>query len=76
MDFLDLGLHFNCLCDLKMVPKLTYGSHWGSQGRQVGVLGAGRDFVVFDDIQGTPQIPSRAGVGANLPGPGALISYH
>ena len=47
IDFLDLGLHFSGLFELKMVPKFAYGSHWGSQGRQVGVLGAGLDFIDF-----------------------------
>ena len=47
MDFLDFGLHVGGLFELKMVPTLTYGSHWGSQGRKVGVLGAGLDFIDF-----------------------------
>ena len=47
IDFLDFGLSFIGLFELKMVPKLTYGSHWGSQGCPLGVLGAGLDFIVF-----------------------------
>jgi hypothetical protein len=47
MDFLDFGIHFGDLFDLEMVPKVTYGSHWGFQGCQLGVLGAGLDFIDF-----------------------------
>ena len=47
MDLFDFGLHFGGLFELKMVPKLTYGSHWGSQGHPLGVLGAGLDFIDF-----------------------------
>ncbi len=54
IEFLDSGLYFNCFFDLKMVPKLTCGSLWGSQGRQHGVLRAGLDFVDFFD-SGDPQ---------------------
>ena len=47
MDFLDFGLHFDDFCDLEIVPQLTYGSHWESQGCPLGVLGAGLDFMDF-----------------------------
>ena len=47
MDFLDFGLHFDGVFDLKIVPKLTCGLLWGSQGRPWGVFGAELDFVDF-----------------------------
>ena len=47
IDFLDCGLHLGGLFELKIVPKLTCGSLWGSQGCPLGVLGAGLDFIVF-----------------------------
>jgi hypothetical protein len=47
MDFLDFGLHFDGVFDLKIVPKLTCGLLWGSQGRPWGVLEAALDFVDF-----------------------------
>ena len=46
-DFLDLGLHFNGLFDLKTVPKLTYGGLWGSKGHPWEVFGAGLDLDDF-----------------------------
>ena len=55
MDFLNLELDFGSLLDLEMVPKVIYGSHWGSQGCPLGLLGAGLDFVDFLHIQGTPR---------------------
>ena len=46
-DFVDFGFNCGGLFDLKKVPKLTYGSHWESQGCPLGVLGAGLDFIDF-----------------------------
>ena len=47
IDFVDFGFNCGGLFDLKMVQKLTYGSHWESQGCPLGVLGAGLDFIDF-----------------------------
>ena len=47
MDFLDFELDFGGLLDLGMVPRVTYGSHWRSQGCPLGLLAAGLDFVAF-----------------------------
>ena len=55
IDFLDFELDFGGLFDLEMVPKVIYGSHWGSQGCPLGVLGANLDFVDFLHIQRTPR---------------------
>ena len=38
-----------------MVPKVIYGSHWGSQGWPLGALGANLGFVDFSAYPGDPQ---------------------
>ena len=55
IDFLDFEVDFCGLLDLEMVPKVIYGSHWGSRECPVGALGAGLGFVYFLHIQGTPR---------------------
>ena len=55
IDFLDFEVDFCGLLDLEMVPKVIYGSLWGSQGCPLGVFGAGLDFVEFLHIQGIPR---------------------
>ena len=59
MAFLDFELDFGYLLDLEMVLKVIYGSHWGSQGCPLGVLGAGLDFLDFLHIHhiGLPADP-------------------
>ena len=55
-----------------MVPKVIYGSHWGSQGCPVGALGANLGFVDFSAYPGDPQeLRAHASVGGicTFPGP-------
>ena len=47
LDFLDFWFHFEGVFDMKMVPNWICGLLRGSQGRQVGVLGAGLGFIDF-----------------------------
>ena len=55
IDFLEFGLDLCGLLDLEMVPKVIYGSHWGSQGCPVGALGANLGFVDSPAYPGDPQ---------------------
>ena len=43
-DFLDFLFNFGGLLDVEMVPKVTYGSHWGSQGVPTGGIGTRSGF--------------------------------
>ena len=54
IEFLDFLIDFDGLLDLEIVPKVIYGSPWGSQGCPLGVLGPGLDFFDFLHIQKTP----------------------
>ena len=55
IDFLGFYLDLCGLLDLEMVPKVIYGSHWGSQGWPLGALGANLGFVDFSAYPGDPQ---------------------
>ena len=64
MDFFDFELDFGGLLDLEMLPKVIYGSHWGSQGWPLGALGANLGFVDFSAYPGDPQeLRAHASVG-------------
>ena len=72
IDFLDLFVDFGGLLDLEMVPKVIYGSHWGSQGWPLGALGANLGFVDFSAYPGDPQelrAYAQVMVKCTVPGP-------